>query len=376
MAPTTMRAAGLQATATADPARVGTFMLTLCRLDTPVAIRPPQTPQLARFKFFMSRSRYVDGNERLHLHMGYFSSREEAEKCALIMRARFPEATVTALPPGASPRGGGSTQIASPARGQPPQEPPVLNGITAAEAGVLTDTQVLHILETRRAQPDRPSSPLQDRPEISLLRPEDTSTRRALKDALVQGTPVSFAIQLCQSDQPIQLNSLPALDIFRAYKLYLAEGDHGGRPWHALRLGFFSDAVSAKQVAYYARTSYSTVAVVPIEEQERGQASKKPIALTLLGPALETSIDAILAADQAASTAEEKSPQPTTGKGPSPHREPPRQVSASPKARPKDGLEQTLELLAASELWSNSDSDSFSETGVRHLKVEVQKRSS
>jgi hypothetical protein len=48
------------------------------------------------------------------------------------------------------------------------------------------------------------------------------------------------------------------------------------------------------------------------------------------------------------------------------------QPSTSPKRR--DSLEQTLELLAASEMFN--DSDSLSETGVRHLKLEVQRKKS
>jgi hypothetical protein len=35
-------------------------------------------------------------------------------------------------------------------------------------------------------------------------------------------------------------------------------------------------------------------------------------------------------------------------------------------------LEETLEVLAARETWT--DADSLSETGIRHLKVEFQKR--
>jgi hypothetical protein len=373
MAPTTKHAVGLEATANAPSTGGGAFILTLCRLEAPVAIRPPQNPQLARFKFFMSRSRHGDGNERLHLHMGYFPTRAEAEKCAQIMRARYPEATVMALPPGLARSG---TQTGSSTGGQPAPEPPVLRGIAAAEAGALTDTQVLQILETRRLQPDPRNGRPQERPEISLLRPDDTHTRRALKAAVVEGTPVSFVVQLCVSDRPIKLDSVPALDIFRAYRLYLAEGTHEGRPWYALRLGFFGDAMSAKQVAHYARTNYATVAVVPIDEGERAEAAQKPIPPTLLAPPLERSIDEVLAADQASNAPENTPPRQPAVTAPRKPPAIPNRATTAPKERRKDSLEQTLELLAASELWSNSDSDSLSETGVRHLKVEVQKRSS
>ena len=372
MAPTTTHAASPQAAATS--AGVGPFMLTLCRLEAPISIRPPQSPQLARFKFFMGRARHADGNPCLYLHMGYFPTLQDAEKCAQIMRARYPQAFATRAPPAllrqASPD--------RPANSSVHAQPPVLHGIPPAEADALTDTQVLKILETRRVHPGELGKSLPERAEISLLRPDDTNTRRALKEAVVQGVPVSFVVQLCCSNEPITLGSVPSLDIFRAYTLYLTEGTHQGRRWHALRLGFFSDAVSAKQVAHYAHARFASVAVVPISEGERTRASKKPIALTLLAKPAQRSIDDMLAADQANSSAE-AAKYPSADQlfsTPSQPRGAQNRATAKPTEKSKDALEQTLELLAASEIWSNSDSDSLSETGVRHLKVQVQKRTS
>jgi hypothetical protein len=367
MAPTTNYAANPRATEAS--AGEGAFMLVLCRLEAPVSIRPSQNPELARFKFFMSRARHADGDQHLYLHMGYFPSLSEAQKCAQIMRARYPQAVAAQVPPVRSPQ-------AAAGRSQPP----VVQGIPPAEASALTDTQVLHILETRRVHLSELGSSPADRPEISLLRPEDTMTRRALKESIVQGAPVSFAIQLCRSDDPVKLSSVPSLDIFRAYTLYLAEGAHEGRSWHALRLGFFGDAVSAKQVAHYARASFASVAVVPIDEGERTRASRKPVTLTLLAKPARRSIDDILAADQAdsAAAAAEKSKlasrSPAASASASSSVAPSRPNAPPPKPRRKDDLEQTLEMLAASELWGNTKSDALTDTGVRHLKIEVQKK--
>jgi hypothetical protein len=365
MASTTKNAAGPHTTEAS--AGIGAFMLTLCRLEAPISIRPPQNPQLAQFKFFMSRSPHTDGSQRLHLHMGYFPTLADAEKWLQVMRPRYPTAIATRTPP---------VLLRRPA--QPAVEPPVVHGIPPAQASALTDTQVLQILETR-VQPSQPGKRPPARPEISLLRPEDTNTRRALKEAVVKGAPISFVVQLCRSGEPINLGGVPSLDIFRAYTLYLAEGAFEGTPWYALRLGFFGDADSAKQVAYYARTSFASIAVVPINEDERTRASKTPLALTLLAKkAFDRSIDEMLAADQA----ESASPQAPRYPSPEiPFRAPPQAVNAPTraaaaptKARQKDSLEQTLELLASSELWSNSDSDSHTDTGVRHLKVEAERR--
>ncbi len=66
---------------------------------------------------------------------------------------------------------------------------------------------------------------------------------------------------------------MPSLAIFGAYTLYTVEGSREGRRWFGLRLGFFSDANSAKQVAQYVRSEFSSVAVVPVSLKERDGAS-------------------------------------------------------------------------------------------------------
>jgi hypothetical protein len=95
-----------------------------------------------------------------------------------------------------------------------------------------------------------------------------------LRDAVGRNTPVSFAVQLQWSVQPIDAKNIPGHPIFQAYTLYAAEGRRAGRTWFFLRLGFFSDAVSAKQVAHYLRGDFASAAVVPVSPQERQQAKQ------------------------------------------------------------------------------------------------------
>ena len=66
---------------------------------------------------------------------------------------------------------------------------------------------------------------------------------------------------------------MPPLAIFNAYTLYTTEANREGRTWYGLRLGFFSDAVSAKQVAYYVRSDFKTVSVVPVTTIEKERAN-------------------------------------------------------------------------------------------------------
>jgi len=139
----------------------------------------------------------------------------------------------------------------------------------SAASADLSDSQVLRILENRRADGGRAEVDA----SVALLRPDDTATRRALHDAVASNAAVAFAVQLDWSVQPIDLARVPPLAIFSAYTLYSVEGSREGRRWYGLRLGFFSDAISAKQVAHYVRSEFTSVAVVPVSPQERNRAS-------------------------------------------------------------------------------------------------------
>jgi len=62
-----------------------------------------------------------------------------------------------------------------------------------------------------------------------LLRPEDTSVRLALKDAVTRDAPVSFAVQLQWAPQPIDLEKAPRHPIFSSYTLYTTRARLEGR---------------------------------------------------------------------------------------------------------------------------------------------------
>src|SRR6516165_5555743 len=100
---------------------------------------------------------------------------------------------------------------------------PQSSDCAAVEDDSLTDTRVLKILETPRVVPVRNDVDAGNCDQIALLRPDDTSTRLALKEAVVQGAPVSYAVQLQWSAEPIDLSRVPSLAIFKAYTLYATE---------------------------------------------------------------------------------------------------------------------------------------------------------
>ena len=155
---------------------------------------------------------------------------------------------------------------------------------------VLEGAAVLRLLTTARPAAAARLAPVPPVVKRNAASPPTAKPRAAsaalptAPQAAAQPEPAVFAVQLVWSVQPIDMSKVPQLAIFSAYTLYGAEGNRDGRRWYGLRLGFFTDAVSAKQVAQYVRSEFTSVSVVPVAERERtraGAANAKPL------PALE-----------------------------------------------------------------------------------------
>ena len=255
-----------------------------------------------------------------------------------------------------------------------PVAPVVPVGPVVRQPGVLPESQVLHLLEEKRGDPLNTVS-----------------------------TPAAFSIQLQWSVQPIDLAKVPPLAIFGAYTLYTVEGSREGRRWFGLRLGFFSDANSAKQVAQYVRSEFSSVAVVPVSLKERDGASGANAGRSAGGTAApqrtterlpEHTAEFKLLDDtgpapklpEAAAAAAGKAPAAkpksaasgrlgssrTAQKGAKTRGN---RVNAHEKRSPQT-LEETLEILGAGELQiEGARRELISEGQIRHLDVKVQKNS-
>jgi hypothetical protein len=352
----TSTSAGPDGPSNIDPERragTGQFMLTLCRLPGPVSIRPPQSPQLKSFTFFTTRELGPDGNEHFDLHMGYFETLAGAEKWLDGVRGRFPHAIATIAP---------TAFIRSP-DAEAPASPPVDPQTTAAEVShgaaaedkSLTDTQVLKILETRDGARGQNGAGEGDCDRIALLRPEDTGSRQALKEAVAQGAAVSFAVQLLWSERPIDRSRVPSLAIFKAHTLYATESRREGRCRYFLRLGFFDDPISAKQLAAEVHANFPSAAVVPVSDQEvtrAREASKDGFSIPSL---VQQEVNRALDSNSTAMSPTAPPPVPETR----------RQVS-----RDERTLELALKRLARREMWINPDL--LGESGVRHLRVKVE----
>jgi hypothetical protein len=289
-----------------QPVAVGNFVINLCSSTTPVALAQVNHAELKKFTFFVSRRR-EDRRERFRLHMGYFSTQEDAEKLLELVREIYPAAWAGVAP------GQRLRATAGPSPGLPPLAPaelelplvvkadteptlapaPVQAGETAqpvlrtpaptgakaatnhpkaARLGKQATAESMHSVRAAIASLEESSDSLSSSQVLKVLEPSDR-VGAVVPEAPPQAA--GYAVQLRFSVQPIPMSEVPQLAIFDAYTLYNAEGNRDGRRWYGLRLGFFSDSASAKQVANYVRSEFSEVAVVPVSERERGRATRK-----------------------------------------------------------------------------------------------------
>jgi hypothetical protein len=309
---------------------------------------------------------------------------------------------------------------------KPMQQPAVQQPTMSAAAAVnnvrqvieelddLSDTQTIRLLE--RHNPYKEGSQEASADEaIRVIKPEDATSMAAIKNAVTRNAPVLFAVQLDWSVAPFDMAKVPPLAIFNAYTLYTTEANREGRTWYGLRLGFFSDAVSAKQVAYYVRSDFKTVSVVPVTtiEKERAtdiNAERSGIhrAANIKGgpaptPASLASSNAsgifqLLEDDTPAQIVQdidgEMSPRffkptdsPKAAPAAAPASDASKPATKSRKPGPKgaarrdanaqvdeETLDQTLEILGAHTLEITNDASN--DTGVRHLRVKVDKKGS
>lgn len=73
---------------------MGPFVLNLCELSAPVSIPQPRSPEFSRITFFCSRERGGDEEGAWWLRLGYFDTREDAEKWLERLRRMYPRASI------------------------------------------------------------------------------------------------------------------------------------------------------------------------------------------------------------------------------------------------------------------------------------------
>lgn len=116
-------------------------------------------------------------------------------------------------------------------------------------------------------------------PNRPLPELDSTQTIRALTSAELNDDSQEkwFAIQLAVSDQPVNLDAMPHLDIFEAYRLYSVANAGSGKIVHSLRIGFFREQVSAEAVAGYLKTFFASPSVLRISSAEQLRFNDAPL---------------------------------------------------------------------------------------------------
>ena len=121
---------------------------------------------------------------------------------------------------------------------------------------------------------------------------DSTQTIRALTSAEMEDAAQEkwFAVQLAVSDQSVNLDAMPRLDIFEAYRLYSVATAGSGKIVHSLRLGFFKEAVSAEAVMGYLNTFFGSPSVMRVSVAEHARFKDAPSTKKPAAPAQEAKI--------------------------------------------------------------------------------------
>ncbi|MBB6094525.1 hypothetical protein HNQ60_003412 [Povalibacter uvarum] len=129
--------------------------------------------------------------------------------------------------------------------------------------------------EKRPAAPAIAASANRNGPTPEL---DSTQTIRALTSAELNDDSQEkwFSIQLVVSERPVNLDAMPHLDIFEAYRVYSIANAGSGKIVYSLRLGFFREEVSAEAVTGYLRTFFPSPTVIRISAAEQSRFKDAP----------------------------------------------------------------------------------------------------
>ncbi|MDY6944221.1 MAG: hypothetical protein SXG53_00760 [Pseudomonadota bacterium] len=198
-------------------------------------------------------------------HVGKGMKIEDVEDFELDLYEDKPAAARSAPP--AAKNGAAAKPAAKPAapvakKNEPPAKPAAA---AAARPAAPVAKQVPPSLVVRESS--------QAHPNLDSTQTIRALTNEELSDAAQEKW---FAIQLAASEQPVNLDTMPHLDIFEAYSLYSVATAGSGKIIHSLRLGFFKEAVSAEAVTGYLKTFFASPSVLRISVAEQARFKDAP----------------------------------------------------------------------------------------------------
>jgi hypothetical protein len=124
-----------------------------------------------------------------------------------------------------------------------------------------------------------PWVPIVEPPPAGPLSIDSTQTIRALTPLELADDQSSrwFSIQLALSEEPIDPEHVPSLDLFGEYRLYSVTGLDHKRILHSLRLGFFSSELAADAVAGYLRGFFDSPSIKRVSVAERDRFAEQGV---------------------------------------------------------------------------------------------------
>jgi hypothetical protein len=237
-----------------SPISEGLYVINLDSSSMPMPLLVPFRHELEGFSVFRSR-KLEDGRERYRLHLGYFDTQGHAEEALAVVRKYYAAAFISAAP---------GESLSS------------LEDTMSAEFH-LVRTAYARVVKSKELPAGLPRPEQEQQPE-----PPPVTSRVVNANVFREATPEDlgydspqrrseqqrYAVQLEWSVAPIIAADIPRLAIFDAYSLYTVREQREGLPQYGLRLGFFSSADSARQVAEYVRPEFSAVAIIPVSNRE------------------------------------------------------------------------------------------------------------
>ncbi len=216
------------------------YVINLCAAPVPLPLEVPGTSGLDGLVVFRSHQ-VQDGRHRYRLHLGYFDTREAAERILPRVLPRFPTAWIATAP--------------------------------RAHLGSLDDTGATDFKLIQAPSVARPgfshaADSESQAPTAAQIAEAPWGSAAAAEEAAQR-----YAVQLVWSSDRLDPADLPPIAIFEAYTLYTVTCQRGGVRLFGVRLGFFRSAISASQVAVYVRPDFPSVAVVPVSDREFAYAS-------------------------------------------------------------------------------------------------------
>ncbi len=274
----------------------GPFVINLSASTAPISV--PVTGVAGGQGHVYQLQRPEDGRMRYRLRLGPFAKEEEADAVLLKVREVYPSAlTATAGPDDLRAIANLQAKAAAPTlndRSATPSSPPTKalpappyrspripvlltevvsrSPVAASPSNAASLPARVQFAPTTIARP-KGSPPLREvRPtEQRAPRLDSTQTIRALTPIELEDEDAMrwYVIQLASTEEAIDPDTVPILDIFSVYRLYAVAGLDQGRIVHALRLGFFGEELAAAAVASYLSAYYEKPSIKRVSAAER-----------------------------------------------------------------------------------------------------------